>query len=408
MAGVDRTATRILGFTSPEMDFQLMRQLGAANAGGGAPGEIFAARGSIDGDDPYAWPPAFAAQAERLETMADAALAAGHTVSASQHLLRASSYYRSAEYFSDPFKPEGLVFGNKSRNTFVKAAPLLPHHIEAIGIPFDGLELPGYFMAPAGGARDGRTVIAMTGFDGTGEELYFQTAADGLARGFNVLVAEGPGQVGALRRYPERPFQPDYEAPIGAIVDYALTRSDVNADKLALYGISFGGYFVTRGAAHDDRLKALIANSPIVDLLAYMSAFVSAGDDADDSNEDQDVSLDEVDEVPDDLMPPAVKLGFKSACRRFAVTSFSGWFEALAAYTVTDDLHRITCPSLAMVGVGEGDEALRQAEVFRTSVAGPVTLRTFDVDDGADMHCQLGNLPLSNAVIYDWLSDTLG
>ena len=29
----------------------------------------------------------------------------------------------------------------------------------------------------------------------------------------------------------------------------------------------------------------------------------------------------------------------------------------------------------------------------------------FSVDEGADMHCQLGNLPLSNAVGYDWLDE---
>ncbi len=27
--------------------------------------------------------------------------------------------------------------------------------------------------------------------------------------------------------------------------------------------------------------------------------------------------------------------------------------------------------------------------------------------EGADMHCQVGNLPLSNAVIYDWLEEVL-
>ena len=36
---------------------------------------------------------------------------------------------------------------------------------------------------------------------------------------------------------------------------------------------------------------------------------------------------------------------------------------------------------------------------------GPVTQRMFRVDEGADMHCQVGNLSLSNAVVYDWLGD---
>jgi len=40
MAPVERTGSRILGFQSAEMDFQLMRSLGAASFRGGEPGEI--------------------------------------------------------------------------------------------------------------------------------------------------------------------------------------------------------------------------------------------------------------------------------------------------------------------------------------------------------------------------------
>jgi len=404
MTGVERTATRIIGFTSSELDFQLMRQLGAITAGGGTPGEIFAARAAIPENDAHAWPAAFAAQAERLTAMGEQAASKNHGVTASGHLLRASNYYRSAEYFSDPFKPEALAYGLKTRETFIAAADHLPHRIEPVDIPFDGISLPGYFMTPAGGSVNGRTAIVMTGFDGTGEELYFQTAADGLARGYNVLVAEGPGQVGAMRRHPELLFRPDYEVPIAAIVDFCLSRPDVNADRLALYGISFGGYFVTRAAEHDGRIRALIANSPIIDLKAYMGGFVAASE----SSDDEDVDVDEIDGIPDDVVPSTVKLSFKAACRRFGVRNFFGWFEALEAYTAVDKLGAITCPVLAMVGVGEGDEALRQHKVFCDSVSGPVTSREFTVREGADMHCQLGNLPLSNAVIYDWLSETLG
>jgi hypothetical protein len=36
-----------------------------------------------------------------------------------------------------------------------------------------------------------------------------------------------------------------------------------------------------------------------------------------------------------------------------------------------------------------------------------VTRRVFEVREGADMHCQVGNLALSNAVLYDWLEEVL-
>jgi pimeloyl-ACP methyl ester carboxylesterase len=397
MATVDRSATRVQGFASGEMDFQLMRMLGACTAGGGTPGEIMAARAKIAGDDANQWPAAFAACAADLMSKAEAALTRNRTVTAREHLLRASSYYRSAEYFSDPFKPDAQTFGTASQSAFVRACEHLPCRAEAVEIPFAGTTLPGYLFQPEGVTGPNKTVLALTGFDGTGEELYFQTAADALTRGFTVLAAQGPGQVSTMRTHPELTFRPDYEVPIAAMIDFVLGLREVDPARLALYGISFGGYFALRGAIHDTRIKALIANSPIVDLSAYMAAF-TAGAGA------EDVRLDEVDQIPDEYMPPAVKLSFKAACRRFGVTSFSAWRSALESYRA-EGLSKITCPSLGLAGQGEGSETLRQLEVFASGVSGPVTTRIFEIQEGADMHCQVGNLPLSNAVIYDWLDE---
>jgi len=310
-------------------------------------------------------------------------------------------YFRSAEYFADPFSPQQRKWGLKSRDTFVRAATHMADRIEPIEVPFEGTTLPGYFMAPAGGAHDGRTVVVLTGFDGTGEELYFQAAVGGLARGFNVFICEGPGQVGCLRFHPELVFRPDYETPIAAMIDAALQRPEVAAERLALYGISFGGYFVIRACAHDRRIKALVANSPIVDLGAYLLAFIGIGS----SRDVPPLKLSEVDAVPDSEFPPAMKLAFKSACPRFGVDTFASWIERLKDFTAVDGLDRIACPTLAMVGSGEG-AAIAQAERYRDRVAGPASYRLFSEQEGADMHCQVGNLPLSCAVVYDWLAET--
>jgi len=402
MSRVERTGTRIVGFQDPEMDFQLMRSLGAASFRGGEPGEIFATRGAVE-DDPYAWPPAFSALGDRVRQAGEEAAHRDYRVTARDHLLRAAMYYRSAEYFADPFGNEGLRWGRASRETFIAATKFLAERVEPVEIPFEGLMLPGYFMTPAGragGAADGRTVLVLTGFDGTGEELYFQAAKAGLERGFNVLVGEGPGQVGCLRVHPTLTFRPDYEKPIGAMIDYALARREVAAERLAVYGISFGGYFVIRAGMHDPRIRALVVNSPIVDLRAYILGFA----DMDPANPPP-LKLAEVDDIPDAEFPRVQKLSFKSACRRFGVDSFAGWLNRLAEFTAVENLAAIKCPTLAMAGAGEGGETAAQLDRFCRAVSGPVTRRLFTADEGADMHCQLGNLTLSNAVLYDWLSE---
>lgn len=405
MSKVERTATRIRGFVTGEMDFQLMRMLGVCSAGGGTVGEIMAARSRIDGEDATQWPPAFALTASELVRKADEALRRGGNIIARDQLLRASSYYRSAEYFSDPFGSEAGEYGRASEDAFVKASGHLPDRVTPIRIPFEGKDLPGYLMHPKDAPLRNKTAIVLSGFDGTGEELYFQTGFDALKRGYTVLAIQGPGQMNTLRHHPDLLFRPDYEKPIATMIDFALDREEVDAKRLALYGISFGGYFVLRGASHDSRINAVIANSPIVDLHAYMAGFAEGvSDDPDQATED--VRLDEVDEIPDQEMPPSIKLNFKSACRRYGVQSFSEWLKALESYRV-EDLTAIGCPALAMVGEGEGGEAIRQFDLFCKSSSGPITARRFNQPEGADMHCQLGNLPLSNAVIYDWLDEVL-
>jgi hypothetical protein len=403
MAGVERTATRIAGFTGAEMDFQLMRSLGASNYGGGTPGEIFATRAKIAGDDPAAWPPAFAGLGAAVARSAAEAAAKGRSVTAREAFLRASMYYRAAEYFADPLASEGREWGLASRDAFIAAAGHMAERVEPVAVPFEGTPLPGYVMIPPGGAVKGRTLLVLTGFDGTGEELYFQAAKGGLERGFNVIVAEGPGQVGCLRVHPDLIFRPDYEKPIAAMIDFALARPEVAAERLALYGISFGGYFAMRAGEHDRRIRALILNSPIVDLHAYLVGFMPPGT----AENPPPVTLADIDAIPEAEFPAVMKLSFKAMCRRFGVDSFAGWLDRLQAFKALDRLAEISCPTLAMAGAGEGGEPARQFEVYCAGVSGPVTRRMFTAAEGADMHCQVGNLPLSTAVVYDWLAETL-
>jgi len=57
-----------------------------------------------------------------------------------------------------------------------------------------------------------------------------------------------------------------------SVVDMAVNRVGVEHSRVALLGISFGGYFVLRATAVDDRVAAVVANSPVVDLRAYLTA----------------------------------------------------------------------------------------------------------------------------------------
>lgn len=181
--GVSRGHVRVLGFDNHEMDFQLQRGLGAASYGGGTLGELLyvaeqvrmrtAAQPEDERDPIRHWVDTHGELARRVEELGRQALAKGHRISARDHLLRASMYYRAAEYFCDPYTPEHRRWGLASRETFILGAGLLDVGFQTVEIPCENTSIPAYFFQPVDGdARPRKTVIINTGFDGSGEELY--------------------------------------------------------------------------------------------------------------------------------------------------------------------------------------------------------------------------------------------
>jgi len=293
--------------------------------------------------------------------------------------------------------------GARSRRCFEDAAALFAPPIDLVSIGFDDGELPGYLVHPLGGRPKG-TLVVIGGFDSTAEELYFQMGAPGTTRGWQVLVFDGPGQTGCMRRHPELAFRPDYEAPVGAVLDYVERRSDTRPDRIAVAGLSLGGYFAARAAACDGRVKALVADSPIVDLFRYFEAMIGP----EVFRMRRDIRPQDVAGVPEDLLPAQMVWGIAAVCRRFGVGSLHEWMARLEQFRLGDTVERITCPVLALMGAHEGEEVTRQTDEFLARVAGPTTVRRFDVDEGADAHCQVGNLRLAAQVVFDWLDALFG
>lgn len=384
------------------MDFQLLRSLGAASYGGAAPGEVLWGASQVTDGDPTTWPAAFGPMGERLVRRGLEAQEKGHRISARDHYFRASMVLRAAEYFSDPFRGEHRRWGLACREAFIAGAQFLDTPMEAARIPYEETWLPAYYFRPKDDPAPRKTVVIFTGFDGCGEELYFEVGRGALERGYNALLIEGPGQTGTTRFQPELKFRPDWEKPTAAAFDWLLARPEVDAARIAIYGISLGGYFATRGAAFEPRAAALIANSPIVDLKAYQMGFFPPG-----SEEDPpDVQRAFIDEIPANELPHGPRSMLKTAFFRFGVESIREWLERLEAFRLGDeDLARLRVPCLAMIGEGEGAGPKGQAERFVRGVQGPAKLALFTAAEGADAHCQMGNLPLSAAVLFDWLDE---
>ncbi len=79
-----------------------------------------------------------------------------------------------------------------------------------------------------------------------------------LARGIAILVFDGPGQGEAEYDFPIRG---NYETAVQAVCDFVEARSDLDAGRIGMWGVSLGGYYAPRACAFEKRLKACIALS---------------------------------------------------------------------------------------------------------------------------------------------------
>lgn len=194
--------------------FETLRVLGQADFGGAEVGEALAAAAQIKPGDYDSWHDAWYASAERLRAEADAA-AAGHQITARGSYLRASTYYRSAEFFlhGNPDDPRIDRSYYASVDCFHAYAERSGLSIEPVQIPYEHTVLYGYLYRPvADGPRP--TMVMHSGYDGAAEEMHFNGALQGVERGYAVLTFDGPGQPAARHR-DGLLFRPDWEHVVG-------------------------------------------------------------------------------------------------------------------------------------------------------------------------------------------------
>ena len=115
---VVRSAVRVEGFRDDEFNYQLIRALGVADYGGSTVGECLAVAAEISDGSPHSWAVAFERLAQRVEDRGRACLEAGRRVSGRDHLLRASTYYRTAEYYADGVSGQAHRMGERSQACF--------------------------------------------------------------------------------------------------------------------------------------------------------------------------------------------------------------------------------------------------------------------------------------------------
>ena len=203
--------------------------------------------------------------AEKNEQMAEKFAADGFKVTANEYYLRAAGFYRDACWPQPVTDSRMLTSYKKARDNFDKAWKLVRPPFERVQINYEGKMLDGYFRKPNNPpGKKFPAVIAFQGADTMAEATIMGGGAYA-ARGMAYLAVDFPGQGGALR-LKDLHLPPDTERVAKAMIDYLETRTDVDATRVGMQGISMGGYGVPRAASGEKRIKAAFMSSGSYDL----------------------------------------------------------------------------------------------------------------------------------------------
>ena len=377
-----------LYFEHQDMDYYFSWIVGRQIYDGSESGECFAIASHIVDGDPESWQQAWGRLAQRVEAEAEIALSQGDLDCAKKSYLRACTYYRAPLFIMAPSDPAFYEGWRMMQHCFQKAATLFDPPIEVIQVPFRGTLLLGYLWTVDDSGQQRPTVIIIGGLETFIEDCYFMVGQSSAQRGYNAIAVDLPGQ--GMNPWSGLVFEARMGGAVKAVVDYALTRSEVDPDRLALFGFSWGGHIVFKGAQSDRRIKALMAKPAMPDV--FRAALAQQG---------QHGRGDRVGKIVFDQI--AWRFGL-----RISLKPRDLWRRMAKAYDYL--VHgkarpsQLQCPTLCMAGEGEPNITLKIArECYAQLPSSLKKLVIFTREEGGEAHCQINNLALLSRTMFGWL-----
>jgi dienelactone hydrolase len=196
----------------------------------------------------------FGRAATRRERLACLAEQEGHLLSARDHFFVASILYGGAQWPIFENTPENLRLNAKKVEMYEQYIRLADRPVRRVEIPFQNGSLPAYLhLPPRTGAEKPPAVLAIDGMDGFKEMMVSLNGDKLLERGIAVLAVDGPGQGECTVR--DIHVTGDNFMHAGrAALDWLREQPEIDAERIAVSGVSFGSYWATQVAAAVERL----------------------------------------------------------------------------------------------------------------------------------------------------------
>ncbi|KEF60608.1 uncharacterized protein A1O9_02169 [Exophiala aquamarina CBS 119918] len=327
------------------------------------------------------------------------------------------TWFSAANYFR---KADNYLHGNWSEplvnSLWAEQTAAFDKGIAALPIPGERVRIPatkGNFTVDAiwYAASDNKnaklpTLVIGNGFDAAQEDSYHNYVAPALARGWNCITYEGPGQP-TVRRDQNLGFIPEWELVVTPVVDYLFREKlhVIDTDRLALVGNSLGSYLASRAAAFEHRFSALVlidgmwdyfpsyANAIPAELLGMFEAgnFTEFDQTIFESRESGKLST-------------IAGWGLDQGLWAYYTHSPSDLFTKVKQYRIQDFVDKIKIP--VFVGDGEYDSLYPgQPQQVKDALGEKATLHHFN--GVAGYHCQTAAGQELARAMFAWLNKTL-
>ncbi len=148
----------------------------------------------------------------------------------------------------------------KAIEAFLAHARFWDPPLEVVRIPFEGKEIIGYLRLPKNANGPVPLVLAVNGLDSRKEDLAESFSAI-LPFGVGYLAVDGPGTGQNPIKVSE-----NAERMLSRVLDYIATRPEIDKNRVAMHGVSWGAYWATKMAIVESaRLRGASAQSPPTD-----------------------------------------------------------------------------------------------------------------------------------------------
>jgi dienelactone hydrolase len=392
-------------FANADFDFEARIVLGAAASGIGDVGVVLATLDRITDGDPRSWFDAWTAVAAEMAARGEKALASGHLRTAGWALLAAAEYHAKALMFADGLADQSVLLPafRAGRACWEKVVDASQGRFVRVQVPYEDTALPGFLLRPDASGAPRPTLVVTNGSDGSLAGLLGEGGAAALDRGWNVFVFDGPGQQSMLF---ERgvPFRHDWEAVLTPVIDFLVARPDVDASALTGYGISQGGYWITRALAFERRLAAAVADPGVVDVSAGWTAQLPPALVGLLDSGQKDAFNTAMAEASSANPAAARTLAFRG--KPYGMTDPFDLFTDVRKYQVRDVAGRITTPLLILDPDNEQFFPGQPRQLYDLLPAEKQIIG-FTQAQGANFHCQPTGRQLTHTQMLDWLADHL-